>query len=435
MLVAGTLILSSCKEEVRTSLTDGNDGCYAGGFTVNSISQGHSSLLSCAIKSGKIKCWGENQYGLLGLGDFDSKGDDPHEMGKCLPEISLPAHKLVSSIHISNSPGICALTTDGKVYCWGYNENGQLGLGHTNSIGDQIDEMGDDLQEVNLGGGTVIQLAAGGRHFCALFNDGTVKCWGAFTYYSYDSSNPLFVGDDASDMGENLATINLGGGTATSISANYAVLADGSLYHMDLPGAESGYLPPVGIVDLGTGKTALAISSSGRSACAILNDNSVKCFGVTDRAGQGVTNSGIYGPSLGEQVSELGDNLPTVDLGTGKTAKSISVGADHSCVILNDDSLKCWGDGDDGVLGLGNSQNRGDDLGEMGDNLPNVQLGTGRTALSVSAGVAHTCVLLDNYQMKCWGSNGEGRLGQGDILYRGLYSEQMGDHLLPIDLW
>ena len=75
----------------------------------------------------------------------------------------------------------------------------------------------------------------------------------------------------------------------------------------------------------------------------------------------------------------MGDNLPTVDLGTGKTAKQIFAGNEHNCVLLNDDTVKCWGRGNNGKLGYGDSNDRGDGAGEMGDNLPVVDLGTGKT--------------------------------------------------------
>ena len=49
----------------------------------------------------------------------------------------------------------------------------------------------------------------------------------------------------------------------------------------------------------------------------------------------------------------MGDNLPVVDLGTGKTAKQVSVASYHACAILNDDTVKCWGEGSDAALGYG----------------------------------------------------------------------------------
>ena len=55
----------------------------------------------------------------------------------------------------------------------------------------------------------------------------------------------------------------------------------------------------------------------------------------------------------------------------------------------------------------------------MGDSLPAVDLGTGRTATAITTGTVHTCALLDNGALKCWGSNNFGELGLGDTFTRG----------------
>lgn len=78
-------------------------------------------------------------------------------------------------------------------------------------------------------------------------------------------------------------------------------------------------------------------------------------------------------------------------------------GGSHTCAILTDDSVKCWGGNYNGQLGLGDTNSRGDESNEMGDNLPAVNLGTGRTAKAIATGGYHTCALLDNDSVKCWG--------------------------------
>eukprot|EP00971_Amphidinium_carterae_P314250 6246597-Amphidinium_carterae.1 len=70
----------------------------------------------------------------------------------------------------------------------------------------------------------------------------------------------------------------------------------------------------------------------------------------------------------------------------------------------------------------------------MGDHLPAVQLGAGRTCVDVAAGHGHFCALLDNAAVKCWGLNDDGRLGYEDTTTRGSTSGQMGDALLAVDL-
>ena len=135
----------------------------------------------------------------------------------------------------------------------------------------------------------------------------------------------------------------------------------------------------------------------------------------------------------------MGDNLPTVDLGTGRTAVAIGVGYAMECAVLDNGRLKCWGGNYDGQLGLGDKLTRGGDPGEMGDNLPAVDLGTGLAvgAIAVgdgaSAGDEHACALLSNSSVKCWGAGGE--LGLGDITSRGDRPGTMGDNLPTVKLF
>ena len=108
----------------------------------------------------------------------------------------------------------------------------------------------------------------------------------------------------------------------------------------------------------------------------------------------------------------MGDNLPSIDLGTGRTATAIAAG-NQSCALLDNASVKCWGENAQGQLGIDNTNLMGDETGDMGDNLPSIDLGTGRTATAIAAGYFHTCAALDNGAVKCWGDNFYGQLGIG----------------------
>src|SRR5262245_21110914 len=99
--------------------------------------------------------------------------------------------------------------------------------------------------------------------------------------------------------------------------------------------------------------------------------------------------------------------------------RSLSLAFYRTCGILDNGTVKCWGRNQFGQLGLGDVNERGDGPGEMGDSLPTVNLGTGRTARAIAAGEYHTCVLLDNGTVKCWGLGMSGRLGYGDTANRG----------------
>jgi len=130
----------------------------------------------------------------------------------------------------------------------------------------------------------------------------------------------------------------------------------------------------------------------------------------------------------------MGDNLTSIDLGTGRTATAIATGYQHTCALLDNASVKCWGRGKFGPIGHGNNATWGDGANEMGDNLPSTDLGTGRTATAISAGQFHTCAILDDASVKCWGFNNQGQLGQGNKTQLGAAVNEMGDNLPAIDL-
>ena len=183
-------------------------------------------------------------------------------------------------------------------------------------------------------------------------------------------------------------------------------------------------------IDLGSGRTATAIAAGNHHTCAILDNATIKCWGSNASGQLGLGNTS----NRGDNSSEMGDNLPSVDLGSGRTAKAIATGDSHTCAILDNASIKCWGSNASGQLGLGDDDNRGTESGEMGDSLTAVDLGSGITAKVIVAGGSHTCAILDNSSIKCWGANATGQLGLGNNDNRGDGSGEMGDILTAVDL-
>ena len=132
--------------------------------------------------------------------------------------------------------------------------------------------------------------------------------------------------------------------------------------------------------------------------------------------------------------------------GCQRRVVELAAGLVHSCARFENGAVKCWGGNDRGQLGLGDTVNRGDVPGQMGDALPAVDLGRDRTARMIAAGRRHSCAVLDDGSVKCWGNNVAGQLGQGSsclsacglqhevIDVRGDAPGEMGDALPAIAL-
>lgn len=345
------------------------------GRTAKQISAGGGA--TCAIlDNGSAKCWGANNWGQLGLGDTTTRATPGWPLspgGDSLPVVSLGAGRTAKEI--ANGAGhTCAILDNGSVKCWGLNVFGQLGLGDTTTRGDNQNEMGDNLPAVDLGvGRTAVHIGAGTYYSCALLDNGVVKCWGmGFTWVGTGNSDPH--GGNPGEMGDNLPALGLG-----------------------------------------AGRTAMQIAAGGTFLCVLLDNGLVRCWGDTGSLFWGL-------------------NPPSVDLGAGRTAVRLAAGGQHTCAILDNSLVKCWGMNNVGQLGLGDMANRGDSASQMGDNLPAVDLGSGGTAKRIGAGFNHSCAILDDDSVKCWGGNNLGQLGLGDTNNRGDNPNEMGDNLPAVDL-
>lgn len=118
-----------------------------------------------------IRCWGNNELGQLGYGNKTTLGDDPGELPTPAVQLGEPALSVeVGDVHT------CAVLTDGRVKCWGHNAYGGLGIGTTEDLGDQAGEM--PPPDAALGGPAVALTAHDAQFTCALLSAGTVRCWG-----------------------------------------------------------------------------------------------------------------------------------------------------------------------------------------------------------------------------------------------------------------
>eukprot|EP01083_Nonionella_stella_P088329 246093_1 len=182
------------------------------------------------------------------------------------------------------------------------------------------------------------------------------------------------------------------------------------------------YLPEV---DLGTNFKVIQIALGKFHNCALSSENDVKCFGYNAYGGCGYGHTN----NIGGGPNEMGDNLPIVDLGTGFIVNSIAPNAQRTCAISQSNTLKCFGNNDNGQLGLGDTENRGDDANEMGDYLPEVDLGTNFKVIQIALGKFHNCALSSENDVKCFGYNAYGGCGYGHTNNIGGGPNEMGDNL------
>jgi cysteine-rich repeat protein len=345
---------------------------------------------ACMATLGGVRCWGYNADGELGLGDTDNRGDDPGEMGSALPFVDLGTNFFPTGI-AAGYFSTCAVSTYATLKCWGANYQGQLGLGDTQYRGNLSGQMGNALPVVDLGTNVMVKdVTVGATHACALVNSGQIKCWGD------NRRGELGLGD----------TVTRGDG----------------------PGEMGDALP---FVNLGTGEVAVKVVAGGNRTCAELERHAVKCWGDNSSGELGLEDL----VARGTAPDQMGDALPTVDVGTGREVVDLALGDGHVCVLLDDGTVKCWGVNNDGQLGVPpGGLDRGGRPGDMGDNLLPIDLG-GDTAELVATGAAHTCAKLHSQGVvKCWGSNGLGELGLGDTNARGDDPNEMGANLPAVDV-
>lgn len=417
-----------------------------GGFAlslVRSVGLGASHTCEIGKATGRLKCWGNNALGQLGLGDKLHRGDAALQMGNALPAVDLGTGAIAVDV-VGGLIHTCALLSTGKVKCWGENSTGQLGLGDKVPRGLGPGQMGDALPFVDLGtGARAVRLAASDAHTCALMESGQLKCWGDGTFGQLGLGDALGRGDAPGTMGDALPLVDLGPGrtvvhfslgpTHTCAvldtgelkcwgSAAFGALGLGdTLARGSGPGQMGAALPRVDLL----GVAALGVAAGNDRTCVYGAGALIKCWGIGDEGGLGLGDELQRGHTPGT----VGANLPQVNIGAFTSVAGLFGGLQHVCALAPDRTARCWGNNLKGQLGLGDVVPRGNLPGQMNINLPAVELGTGRSIVEMALGDGHSCARLDNGALKCWGDNANGQLGLGDNAPRGVGPGQMGDNL------
>jgi len=324
----------------------------------------------CALlDNGRVRCFGANANGRLGLGvaasELPAIGDEPDE-----PPMDVPLGVTAQSIAIGDAH-VCALLEGGSVRCWGAGGRGRLGYGAEaftgNDVGD--DETPLDVANPVAVGGQARAVAAGVEHTCALLVSGDVRCWGAA------SEGRLGIPGQTDDVGDD------------------------------------EHPETVPVLDFG-GQQAKAIAAAGHHSCAVVGaDDELWCWG---NGGQGRLGTGATTDETVPVRIEIGGRMRGLELGAAHTCIVLDdVVLDDQMFAR---AARCFGQGDVGRLGSAAVADLGDDETTLPSLLPPIDLtgGAPDRVLEVAAGDLHTCARLQGGKLRCWGEGDNGRLGYGN---------------------
>ena len=282
----------------------------------------------------------------------------------------------------------CATLSDQSVQCWGANNRDQIG---------SENGEGSNLPVVKSGINNVTQVSAGYSHTCSLNTDGKVRCWGSNQYSQISTENNLNSNVD------NATQISAGGNHTCALLAsgeikcwgrgNEGQLGDGVSRSVASGNANASI--PVD-VDISTIGTVSQISAGYSHTCALHVNGKIWCWGSGE--------SGELGNKPDGSLQNTGDVswMSSIQVLNINTATQISAGLYHTCAVLFDGGVKCWGRGESGQLGNGSTPST---------QVTPVKVSGITTAVQVSAGGAHTCAVLEDKSVWCWGRNASGQLG------------------------
>jgi len=277
----------------------------------------------------------------------------------------------------------CGLQGDGTAWCWGANESGQLGDGTTQDR-DSAVKVATDTRFSTLVGGL--------SHSCGLSADGGAFCWGRNLNGQLgdgsrtDRSRPAPVAGDRT-----FETLTAGWNHTCGLNASGRAFCWGLNGQGELgDGTRVDRLVPTRVPGIFSALTA----GSGHT-CGI-RGSSVLCWGSNDFGQLGNGNDG-------EAQIE-----PSPVLGLPSPPTTLAAGAVHTCALLEDGSVYCWGQNLHGQLGNGTNENSA---------TPELVTG-GMHFTSLFAGGAVTCGFVEDGSEYCWGMNQGGQLGDGTRVNR-----------------
>ena len=350
---------------------------------------------ACALLADTtVRCWGYNYDGGLGDGTF---------IDKASPQV-VPGLTGVTSLAMG-SRHVCAAITGGTVKCWGWNIDGQLG----NSIDTDADTWPDNSSSpIAVAGLTgVTSLISGARHLCAIITGGTVKCWGMNYFGQLGNSNNANADTDLDSSATPIAVSGLTGVVSLSLGDYHscAVITGGTVkcwgYNSNgqlgnsIDANADTYLDDSSTPIAVAGLTGVVSLSLGSlHSCALLTDSTVKCWGYN------------YFGQLGDGTTTNSSIPVAVPALTG--VATLTVGGNSSCAVLPGGAAKCWGRNKKGLFGNGTTT----------DSSSPVSLTGFGNVVVLSVGPDFSCALLVSGSVQCVGDRWGGKLGDGSFAYR-----------------
>jgi alpha-tubulin suppressor-like RCC1 family protein len=363
---------------------------FAGGTDWKQASNGAKHTV--AIKTdGTLWTWGYNFDGELGTNDTTQRNTPVTTFagGTDWKQVSSGLYSLA------------AIKTDGTLWTWGWAFNGQLG-------NEQI--SGTSLTPITTfaGGTNWKQVSCGGYLFqtgggAAIKTDGTLWTWGTISgvpnYYRPTPVTTFAGGNNWADTPtsdpEDLYTISAGQFHSAAIKT------DGTLWTWGLN--STGQLGTNDLTNRSTPVTTFSggtdwkqVSSVGRHTTAIKTDGTLWTWGFNG-VGQLGTNDTTQ------------RNTPVTTFAGGTNWKQVSSGFNHTAAIKTDGTLWIWGTGASGRLGVNDTSNR---------ITPVTTFAGGTNWKQVSCGVNHTAAIKTDGTLWTWGINSTGQLGTNDTTQR-----------------
>jgi alpha-tubulin suppressor-like RCC1 family protein len=209
------------------------------------------------------------------------------------------------------------------------------------------------------------------------------------------SNGGLTTGQLAVQIISVVQMVSAGGYHACAV-VNYGVQCTGwNKYGQLGNGANLDSSLPVQVTNLGLGTGATSVSAGYEHTCALVNGG-VQCWGINANGELGQNNT-------------TNTNTPVTVVGLSSGVTALAAGAYHNCVIVSG-GVKCWGYNNWGALGDNTTTDRWTPVNVVG-------LGAGSGVVSITAGYYHTCVMLNDGSVRCWGHNGSGQLGNNSTTY------------------